>query len=99
MDVHAFATQQCRVLTTCYPESTGLGGFPAFYDRCYHSAIVRLLEEHGFEVVEVHAGYYHSRYYGFFIPLYLLSVLYELIISKLDIKDLCGYLLVVARKR
>lgn len=73
-------------------------GFPAFYDNCYYSAIKALLEKHGFEVMEVRLHYYQSRYFTFFFPLYVLSALYELLLYSLKAKNLCAFLLVVARK-
>jgi ubiquinone/menaquinone biosynthesis C-methylase UbiE len=88
-----------KLLFSLRPEMKGVGGFPAFYDNCYYSAITALLEKHGFDVVDVRFSYYQSPYYFFFVPLFLLSALYELIISSLKVKNLSAYMLVVARKK
>ncbi len=81
------------------PEMKGVGGFPAFYDNYYYSAITPLLERHGFEIVEMRFSYYQSPYFFFFVPLFVLSAVYEAIVNALGIRDLCAYMLVVARKR
>ena len=47
----------------------------------------------------MYLSYYQSRYFGFFVPLYLMSALYEALIRALGIRDLSAYLLIVARKR
>lgn len=87
-----------RVLHLLFPATKGIGGFPAFYDNCHHSAIVSLLEKHGFEVREEHAYYFQSAYFGFFFPLFMLSVLYELLIRAVGAKDLAAFVLISARK-
>jgi ubiquinone/menaquinone biosynthesis C-methylase UbiE len=87
-----------RLLYTLRPESQGIGGFPAIYDRCYYSAYVRLLNRHGFRLREVRFGYYQSRYFSFFVPFYLASSAYEAVICFLQLKNLCSHLLIVAEK-
>jgi SAM-dependent methyltransferase len=74
------------------------GRFPDFYNRCYYSASKKLMENNGFEVVDVHVSYYQSHYFSFFVPLYLLSVCYELLIQALGVKNLAARVLVIARK-
>lgn len=88
-----------KLLFSLRPDMKGIGGFPAFYDNCYYSAITALLDKHGFDVVDVRFDYYQSTYYFFFVPLFLLSALYEMVISRLEIKNLSAYMLVVARKK
>lgn len=77
----------------------GICGFPAFYDKCYYSAIKQLLGKHGFEIIEIKLSYYQSRYFNFFFPLFLISVIYEILLMVMGVKDLCAYILVVARKK
>jgi SAM-dependent methyltransferase len=79
-----------------FPE--GNCGFRAFYRDCHDSAFRAILARHGFELVEVRPGYYQSFYFDFFLPLYLLSAAYELLVRGLGLRDLAAYLLVVARK-
>lgn len=86
------------VLHHLRPESKGVGGFPAFYDECYYAGFTRLMEKHGFEVIDVELSYYQSEYYSFFAPFYLASALYEAVTLKLGMKNLCAHMLVTARK-
>lgn len=81
------------------PEVKGIDGFPAFYDRCYYSAILTLIDRHDFELVDCWVSYYQSMYFNFFAPLFLLSALYEMIIQLLGWNNFCAYVLVVAKKK
>lgn len=86
------------LLFSLIPEARAKGGFPALYRDCYYSAMQRILKENGFEIEELIASYYQSPYFGFFLPLYILSAAYEMLVRALGARDLCAYLLVVARK-
>lgn len=88
-----------RVLYFLRPVSRGIGGFPAFYDSCNYSAIVPMLERRGFEVEEEHLSYYQSHYFDFFLPLFVLSALYEVAVRAFGVKDLAAFVLIVARKK
>jgi ubiquinone/menaquinone biosynthesis C-methylase UbiE len=88
-----------RILYFFQPQVAGICGFPAFYDHTYASAITKLLERNGFDIVDCRVSYYQSRYFDFFVPAYLLSTTYELAIRALNARDLAAYVLVVARKR
>jgi SAM-dependent methyltransferase len=87
-----------RILFFLHPQTVGICGFPAFYDRCSYSALARLVESRGFEIEEQRMSYYQSRYFDFFFPLYLLSVGYELLARASGLSDLSAYVLIVARK-
>lgn len=88
-----------KLLHLLRPESKGISGFPAFYDKCYYSAFKSLLEKNGFEIVDIHLSYYQSSYYHFFLPLFLVSAIYDIILEAIGAKNLCAYLLVVATKK
>ena len=81
------------------PETEGICGFSALYDRCYYSAVRELLERNGFEVVFMRPGFYQARYFDFFFPLFALMALYELAVAWMGLNNLSAYLLVVARRR
>jgi ubiquinone/menaquinone biosynthesis C-methylase UbiE len=87
-----------RVVHFLIPGSEGRLGFRAYYDRCYYSGFRRLLERHGYEIVDEAIGYYQSRYFDFLFPLYALSALYELLLVAFKPKDLAARVLIVARK-
>jgi ubiquinone/menaquinone biosynthesis C-methylase UbiE len=88
-----------KVLYFVAPHRKGIQGFPAFYDRCYYSGIIKLLETHGFDVIDARMGYHQSLYYQFFVPLFLVSALYEMLIQAIGARDLAAYVLIIARKR
>jgi SAM-dependent methyltransferase len=88
-----------RVMYFFHPRTVGICGFPAFYDRCDHASLLELLDRHGFDVEECRVSYYQSRYYNFFLPFYIASVLYDLAASALGRPMLGAYLLIVARRR
>lgn len=87
-----------KVLYFFMPESKGICGFPAFYDRCYPSRLERMLRRNGFEVIETRVSYYQSSYFSFFVPLYFVSAAYEFLVRGIGVRDLCAYVLIVARK-
>jgi SAM-dependent methyltransferase len=88
------------ILHFAFPEVVGTQGFPAFYDRTYHSAFVKLLERNGFEIEVARASYYGSSpYFSIFTPAYAGVLLVELLLKATGRLDLCATLLVVARKR
>jgi SAM-dependent methyltransferase len=88
-----------RLVDFFRPEKKGICGFPAIYNNCYYSAITKLLEKHEFEVIDIRPSYYQSLYFDFCAPLFLLSALYEALIQTLGARNLCAYLLVIARKK
>ena len=87
-----------RLLFFLDESKVGICGFPVVYDRCYPAAIRRLFTTHGFEIVELRPSYYQSSYFAFFVPLFLLSSAYEIVLQWLGVENLCAHALVVARK-
>jgi ubiquinone/menaquinone biosynthesis C-methylase UbiE len=88
-----------RILHFVIPGSEGILGFPAYYNRCYASAVRAMLDRNGLEVIELRAGYFAADYFGFFVPVFLGVAGYELITCALNAENLAPVLLVVARKR
>src|SRR5581483_6419513 len=88
-----------RLVHFLHPETVGICGFPAFYDHCSAEAITRLLEKHGFVIEELRVSYYQSGYFTFFVPAYLVSAAYEMVLHSLDARSLAAYVMVVARKK
>jgi SAM-dependent methyltransferase len=87
-----------KVLYFFKPGNKPIAGFPAYYDRCYYSAFTALLRQHGFSIEEAYASYYAAHYYSFFFPLYAVAALYEMAVQGLGFRNLCAFVLVVARK-
>lgn len=88
-----------RLLFVLRPELKGVAGYPAHYRGCYASAMRSTMAKHGFEIEELRANYYQSRYFSFFVPLYLTSALYEMGVKAVGAKNLASSLLLVARKK
>lgn len=87
-----------KLLRTLVPGSEGVLGFPAYYEQTYPSAFRRMLGKSRLEVIELRVGYYQADYFNFFLPLFVLSAAYELIVSTLRLENLAANMLVVARK-
>jgi SAM-dependent methyltransferase len=87
------------LLYAAHPETVGLQGFPAYYDRCYASAFTRLLEQSGFTVDSVRTSYNGSApYFSIFVPAYVGILALEMAARRSGRADLCTTLLVVAHK-
>lgn len=82
-----------------HPEWRDVCGFKVYYDHCSHPEMSRLLEASGLEIVHCELRYYQAIYYDFFVPLYLLMVLYDLLLWKMNARSLSCQMLFVARKR
>ena len=87
-----------RLIAYFHPQWQDDCGFRAFYDRCYFSAVRRLLERNDFQNSRFTFRYYQSIYFDFFFPLYALMLAYDLIISFLGVRNLACGLLVTAER-
>jgi SAM-dependent methyltransferase len=87
-----------RVLFFLDESKVGICGFPVVYDGCYPAALRRRFAAHGLHVESLRPSYYQSPYFAFFVPLFLLSSLYEIVLQWLGAENLCAHVLVVARK-
>ncbi|MBL0060118.1 MAG: class I SAM-dependent methyltransferase [bacterium] len=87
-----------RLLGFTWESSKGICGFPAHYDKCYPTGFEKLFTKHGFVKVSIRVSYYQSFYYAFFFPFYMLSMLYEVIVSSLKFRNLSAHLLIYAEQ-
>jgi SAM-dependent methyltransferase len=88
-----------QLLNTMHPECSGKLGFESHYDKTYVSGMRDLLVRNGFEVEKVLVSYYQSGYYNFFLPFYLLSAIYELLVQALRAENLAAKVMIVAKKK
>ncbi len=72
-------------------------GFKTYYNKCYFTGIKNILKKNEFKIIEIKDYHYSSEYFTFFLPLFLLSCLYE--ISTNSFKNLASYLLIIAQKK
>ncbi len=87
-----------KILYFLNPNIKDKVGLPSFYKNGNNRTFKDLLNKHEFKIIKVYFGFYQSQYFDFFLPFYLISVFYELIIWKLKIYSFAPYLLFVAAK-
>lgn len=87
------------LLRTLAPGSEGRLGFRAYYDKTYPAVFRSVLTRRGFDILELKVSYYQSDYFAFFVPLYIASALYELVVDVLEVENLAAMILVTAQKR
>lgn len=87
-----------RLIAYFFPEWRDECGFVAYYDRCYYSAIRRLLERSGFQNPRFVFRYYQSIYFNFCFPLFALSLVYDLTLWTLRARNLACAVLVTAER-
>lgn len=87
-----------RLLYAFYPEWRDACGFRAHYDRCTWPEMVTAFESAGFRVERVELRYYQSIYFKFFVPLYVLSLIYDLTIWAMAARRLCCQMFIVAER-
>lgn len=88
-----------RMLFGLHPETVGVCGFRAYYDHCYHDAVVRECERHGFRVESTVVGYEGtSGYTSVFLPLFLVSRIYELGAWAFRARNLAAQVMIEARR-
>jgi hypothetical protein len=88
-----------KILYKLHPEARGIGGFKAYYNRCYFSALLKLLEDNGFKDSNIFFSYNQSSYFSFFLPFYLVSIVWDYCMYLLGIKNLCAYISIETRKK
>lgn len=86
------------LLNLLIPDSKHIRGFKTNYNHCYYDAIINIFIKNRFSIKKVYISYYGSRYFRFFLPFYLISIIYEIILQILGIKNLCAYILIIAKK-
>jgi SAM-dependent methyltransferase len=87
-----------KLIKTFFPQWADECGFPTFYDHCSYPELPRLHERNGLMIEELHLRYYQSIYFKPFLPIYLISVLYDLTLWALRIRFLCSQIVIVARR-
>ena len=81
------------------PNSSGVLGFTAFYDRASFREFKQSLADAGFDVEEEYASYFSTSYYGFFFPLFVVGLGLDYLRHVLANPRLASYFMFIARKR
>ncbi len=86
------------LILTFFPGWSDECGFRAFYDSCAYPEMLRLHKRAGLEVEAVELRYYQSIYFKPLLPVYLISLAYDLVLWLLDVKPLSSQLFIVAHR-
>ncbi len=92
---HAIAKWLLRNL---WPESEGVMGFKAYYDKTSYHAFKNILEKNGFVIREYYPSFFSSAYFMFFAPLYFASLFLDLMRFAVGSRTLASYHLFVAER-
>lgn len=87
------------LLSHLVPNSVGILGFEAFYDRTSFHEFKQILIDAGFEIEREYASYFSSSYYRFFAPLFVVGLAYDYLCYALGNPRLASYFMFVAKKR
>jgi ubiquinone/menaquinone biosynthesis C-methylase UbiE len=88
-----------KILYRLHPESRGIGGFKAYYNRCFFRSLNKLLVANGFEDIKYYFSYNQSSYFSFFVPFYVISLLWDYMMYLFHAKNMCAYVCFVAKGR
>lgn len=80
------------------PEAQEVAGYPAYFHLCSPGEMKEAFEEQGFSAVTVRPFYRAADYFNFFVPFYLLVVLWENICERLGLEQLCSGFVITGRK-
>jgi SAM-dependent methyltransferase len=86
------------ILFYFFPKWRDSCGHRAYYDNCYYVGIRKLMASSNLNIDKIEFRYYQSIYYKFFIPFYLISLVYDLFVWRLGIRTLASQILVVTIK-
>lgn len=89
---------QKKIIARLRPEAQDVTGYPAFFDCCSPKEMRTVLLLQGFKNVEIIPIYRAAFYFNFFVPLYLILLLYENLCKKFRFEQLCSGFIVVAEK-
>lgn len=87
-----------RLLFLFFPHWQSACGFKAYYRNCHQPRFSNLHRDFGFKIEVQESRYYQSIYFRFLVPVYLISLTYDLIVWKLGLETLACQTFVVARK-
>jgi SAM-dependent methyltransferase len=80
------------------PDSPGVLGFRAYYDRTTFRSFARLLRSAGFELRYSYSSYFSSWYFRFLVPLYFVSLLLDHLRWATGLRSVSSFDLFVAMK-
>ena len=87
-----------RILTATMTDTSGVLGFRAHYDRTSYGAFQKIYQRIGFRELYYLPGFYSSTYFEFFIPIFLVSYIYDAVRFAIGVKTLASYHLWILQK-
>lgn len=85
-----------RLLFAIFPEKEKNSGFLAYYRDCTPGRLSRICRENGLEVIKA-SPYYNSDYTSFFVPLYTVEMLRQVLMCSLRLENFAEGFSIVAR--
>ncbi len=86
-----------KLLHALDPDTKGKVEFPTVYDHCYPRALRQAFGEAGFRDVDLTICWGQPGYFEFFLPVFLLTSMYERFVQRRDMEDAASYAIVQAR--
>lgn len=86
-----------RVMFTIFPQTQGIHGFPAYYDRCTPRDYLEMAKANGVQGAIIQS-YYMNSYFSFLLPLHVMWRVWQLIARSLVGDQACESFYVVLRK-
>ncbi len=80
------------------PDSVEETGYPVFFDQCSAGQMRRVFRDVGFEKIDVFAFYKANDYFAFFLPAWILVVLWEYFCRKLKLESLASGFVISGEK-
>jgi hypothetical protein len=74
------------------------GGFPANYNNCWPSRMREILKRNGLQVIGTEVCFYQSHYYASFLPVYLCSLAYDMLMKALNLETMAASACMFAEK-
>jgi len=74
------------------------GGFPATYNNCWPSRMREILKRNGLRVIGTEVCFYQSHYYASFLPVYLCSLVYDMLMKALNLETMAASACMFAEK-
>jgi hypothetical protein len=87
-----------KILNTLYSDKADKLGYTVSYDKCRYSEFKAAAERSGFQVEYYLCSYMSSGYFNWFLPLFLLSQLLDIVRLSFGTKDMASYNLFVLRR-
>jgi len=87
-----------KLLNLFVPDSDGILGFRAYYDRCTKKQYEEILELEGLSLVKYYCSFDSSWYFASLPPVYVVSRLFDTLRRRIGRPELASYHMFLARK-